>query len=185
MNFSHRTSWDRWPNPLASRIESLKGSGARLLDLTESNPTRCEFSYPDQEIAAAMRSADLLAYEPDPKGLAVARTAISAHLARKKVRVDPRHLILCSGTSEAYGHLFKLLCDPGDNVLIPNPSYPLFEFLTGLESVEARPYALRFDGGWSLDADALADTSDARTRAVLAVTPGNPTGHISEKLRAA
>lgn len=176
MNFSRRTSWNLRPNALASRIESLRAQGAQLIDLTDSNPTRCELAYPSEAIASAIRSAALLTYEPEPRGLLAARQAISAHLARKEVCVDPEHLIICSGTSDAYGYLFKLLCNPGDSVLVPNPSYPLFDFLTGLEAVEARPYRLRFEDGWAVQADTLAEAADATTRAVLVVSPGNPTG---------
>lgn len=176
MNFSRRTSWNLRPNALASRIESLRAQGAQLIDLTDSNPTRCELAYPREAIESAIRGAALLTYQPEPNGLLAARQAISAHLSRKEERVDPEHLIICSGTSDAYGYLFKLLCNPGDSVLVPNPSYPLFDFLTGLEGIEGRPYALRFEGGWCLQADALAEAADATTRAVLVVSPGNPTG---------
>src|SRR5262249_50285245 len=98
------------------------------------------------------------------------------HLARNQVFVDPEHLMVCSGTSDAYGYLFKLLCNPGDNVLVPNSSYPLFDFLTSLEAVEGRPYQLAFVDRWLLRPEALAEAADGSTRAVLVVSPGNPTG---------
>jgi aspartate/methionine/tyrosine aminotransferase len=176
MKFSRRTAWDRHPNPISARIDELTRGGAELLDLTESNPTRCRFTYPEKEIAAALQAQALLDYEPDPKGLASARVSLAEHLSQQGAHLGPEQLLLCSGTSEAYAFLFKLLCDPGDNVLVPNPSYPLFDFLTGLESVQPHPYALRLGTRWAVDVEELRHSGDQRTRAILAVNPGNPTG---------
>ncbi len=175
MEFSRRTGWDRRPNRIALRAESLKARGGELIDLAETNPTKCRFDYPERELLAAL-SSELRSYDPDPRGLPIARAALAAQWQRDGAPVEPRQLLLCSGTSEAYAYLFKLLCEPGDNVLAPSPSYPLFEFLAGLESVNLASYPLRFAGEWAIDIPALAEAFDKRTRAVLAINPGNPTG---------
>jgi alanine-synthesizing transaminase len=176
MDFSRRTAWDRRPNRISERLEALRRAGAPLIDLTESNPTRAGLVYPEAEILAALGAPANLRYEPDPRGLPSARVCLVEHLAAGGASVEPRQLVLTASTSEAYAYLFKLLCDPGDEVLIPSPCYPLFEFLTGLESVGTRTYPLRFDGAWRLDVDQLAACAGPRTRAVLLVNPGNPTG---------
>jgi aspartate/methionine/tyrosine aminotransferase len=158
-------------------MEGLRAHGAELIDLCESNPTRCGFEYPEQEIAAALGSADLRRYEPDPKGLGSARSAVSEALGASGAQVPPEQIVLCSGTSEGYAFLLKLLCNAGDNVLVPSPSYPLLDFLAELESVEVRQYPLQWDSGeWAVDLGALKAAFDARSRAVLAINPGHPTG---------
>jgi aspartate/methionine/tyrosine aminotransferase len=171
--FSRRTAWDRRHNPLTLRLEALRVQGREWVDLTQSNPTTCGLHYPDEAILAALANPALLTYEPDPRGLPSARSAVSDYL---QAGVGADDLLLTASTSEAYGYLFKLLCDPGDEVLVPAPSYPLFEFLTGLESVAARAYPLRYDGAWRLDVDQVDASASASTRAVLVVNPGNPTG---------
>ncbi|MHB8877943.1 MAG: pyridoxal phosphate-dependent aminotransferase [Myxococcaceae bacterium] len=176
MGFSRRTAWSRRLNPLSARLEALRREGREVLDLTLSNPTRCGFSYPEPEILRALADPAALRYEPDPFGQPAARAAVSTHLSRGGAEVAPGELVLTASTSEAYAWLFKLLCDPGDEVLVPAPSYPLFDFLTGLEAVEPRAYPLRFDGAWHLDAGEVAALVGERTRAVLVVNPGNPTG---------
>jgi aspartate/methionine/tyrosine aminotransferase len=176
MKFSRRTAWDRHLNAISSRIDELTSGGSHLIDLTESNPTRCGFAYPESEIARALGSQPVLVYEPDPRGLLASRRSLAEHLSKRGSPVGPDQLFLCSGTSEAYAFLFKLLCDAGDNVLVPNPSYPLFDFLTELESVQPRPYGLRLGSRWELEIDRLAGVGDDRTRAVLVVNPGNPIG---------
>lgn len=181
MSFSHRTAWDLRPNPIASRLEALRRSGSPLIDLTESNPSRCGLDYPEEEILSALASPGSLSYQPDPRGLFQARAALAQHLLRQGVAIEPSRLLLTASTSEAYSYLFKLLCDPGDEVLVPNPSYPLFEFLTGLESVASRPYPLRFEDRWRLDAPSLAEAASPRTRAVLVVNPQNPTGSFLDR----
>ncbi len=174
--FSRRTAWERSPNPIAAKLEALRAGGARLMDLTESNPTRCGFEYPETEILAALSSPAALIYEPDPRGLAGSREALVAHLARTGVATAADRVFFTASTSEAYAFLFKLLCEPGDDVLVPNPCYPLFDFLTRLESVETRSYPLFFAGQWRLDVHAVRAAATPRTRAVLVVNPGNPTG---------
>lgn len=174
--FSRRTAWDRRHNPLTLRLDALRRQGRQVIDLTASNPTHCQLRYPAGEILSALADPGLLAYEPDPRGLLSARAAVSSYLAQGGAAVGADDLLLTGSTSEAYGYLFKLLCNPGDDVLVPAPSYPLFDFLTGLEAVAARRYPLRYDGAWRLDVDQVEASASDQTRAVLVVNPGNPTG---------
>jgi alanine-synthesizing transaminase len=174
--FSKRTSWDRRPNPLAERIAAKRATGARLLDLTESNPTRAGITGPEDVLAALARQEGRR-YDPLPFGRPEARAAVAADFARRGFPVGPDRIFLSASTSEAYAFVFKLLCDPGDAVLVPRPGYPLFEFLAGLESVEARPYRFAHDGGgWQLDLPGLREATSPRARAVVVVNPGNPSG---------
>ena len=162
-------------NRVAGELARLRSEGRPLDDLTESNPTRVGLPYPP-DLLAPLAAPDALAYDPAPFGLPAAREAVAAHLAGRGVPVHPDRVVLTASTSEAYGLLFKLLCDPGDAVLVPQPSYPLFEHLTRLDGVAARPYRLEHHGRWQVDVDGLAATIDARARAVLLVSPNNPTG---------
>src|SRR5499426_744030 len=136
----NRFKWSLEPNRFARLIEEMKRSGARILDLTESNPTRAGFDYPAEEILGALAQAPAMLYEPAPRGLPVARMAVAGYYAERGLNVDPESLHLTASTSEAYSFLFKLLADHGQSVLVPQPSYPLFEFLAALEGVELRPY---------------------------------------------
>ncbi len=172
--FSARTGFPRTWNPLARALAERRERGLPLLDLTETNPTRVGLPVPEPTLLA---HPGALGYAPEPQGLLPAREAVAAHLASRGARVSPGHLVLSASTSEAYGWLFKLLCEPGDNVLVPAPSYPLFEYLTRLEGVETRTYRLPCAHGFGLDVEEVAAARDARTRAVLVVNPGNPTGH--------
>ena len=162
-------------NRVAGELARLRSAGRRFDDLTGSNPTRVDLSYP-LDLLAPLAAPEALAYEPAPFGLPVAREAVAAHLAERCVRVHPDRVVLTASTSEAYGLLFKMLCDPGDAVLVPRPSYPLFEHLTRLDGVTARAYRLEYHGRWEIDVDGLAGMVDSRTRAVLLVSPNNPTG---------
>jgi hypothetical protein len=173
--FSERTRWDLRPNRLAERLAARRAAGARVLDLTESNPTRVGLGYPD-DVLDALAGAQARLYEPQPFGLPAAREAVAADFARRGFAVDPDRIVLSASTSEAYAFLFKLLCDPGDDILVPRPGYPLFDFLATLESVEVRTYPLRYDGGWHVDLAALRASLTPRTRAVVVVSPHNPTG---------
>jgi aspartate/methionine/tyrosine aminotransferase len=177
--FSGRTRWDRTVNRLATLIEHKRAQGRPILDLTESNPTRVGLLAPP-EFLAGLADAGALRYEPDPRGLEAARQAVSADYARRGVEVRPERLLLTASTSEAYAFLFKLLCDPGDEVLVPRPSYPLLDYLAGLESVALKPYPLVYDSGWRMDLPALRDAVGPRTRAVVVVSPNNPTGSFVE-----
>lgn len=174
--FSRRTAWNRELNPVARRLESLRAAGAPLIDLTESNPARAGLHPSADEVARALGDLRAVDYAPEPRGLLSAREAVAAFVSRTGSSISADRLLLTASTSEAYAWLFKLLCEPGDNVLVPQPSYPLFEFLTGLEGVHTRPYPLHFDGQWHLWPDDLRAAADERTRAVLVVNPGNPTG---------
>lgn len=181
--FSERTRWDRRANRLAALLEEKKRRGVPVLDLTESNPTAVGLAG-DPTILAALSHSASLHYDPAPRGLATTRRAVAADYARRGALVEPEQVVLTASTSEAYAFLFKLLCDPGDNVLIPQPSYPLFAYLAGLEGVACRPYPLDFDGEWHLDSSALFGRLDPRTRAVVIVNPNNPTGSFLKKSEA-
>ena len=162
-------------NRVAGELARLRSEGGRLDDLTASNPTRVELPYPP-DLLAPLASPVALVHDPAPFGLLAAREAVAAHLAGRGVPARPDRVVLTASTSEAYSLLFKLLCDPGDVVLVPQPSYPLFEHLTRLDGVAARPYRLEYHGRWEIDVDGLAARVDARARAVLLVSPNNPTG---------
>jgi alanine-synthesizing transaminase len=164
-------------NRLSVARNTLQNQGISLIDVTGSNPTRAGLRYPDDLLAGLGGSAGL-DYAPDPRGLRTAREAVSGELARYGVAVDPGRILLTASTSEAYAFLFKVLCDPGDDVLVPVPSYPLFEILSRLEAVRAVPYPLDPHGGWSYDVHAIAERVTARTRAVVVVSPNNPTGTV-------
>jgi aspartate/methionine/tyrosine aminotransferase len=164
-------------NALGEAVSRARQSRRVLLDLTETNPTRVGLSYPEGVLSSLADPASL-SYDPDPLGLAAARAVVAADYGRRGHAVDPAHILLTASTSEAYAMLFKLLCSPGDAVAIPQPSYPLFELLTRLEGVETLPYRLDAHGGWSIDRASLEDALTPRTRAVLVVSPNNPTGSM-------
>lgn len=150
--------------------------GIPLLDLASSNPTAVDFDYPHREIADALSKAGDLSYMPDPLGETRSREAVQTYYSRRGLDVEIDRILLTASTSEAYGYLFKLLCDPGDEVLVPQPSYPLFEYLASLESVRIVPYWLRYDGSWHIDFEDLKQRISTRTRAIVVVNPNNPTG---------
>lgn len=172
--FSNRLPGHADVNALSRAVARLKSAGTSLVDLTESNPTCAGLPYPADLLSAAA-SERALCYDPQPFGLPTAREAVSADYARRGVTVDPECIVLSASTSEAYSWLFKLLCNPGESVLIPQPSYPLFEHLTRLESVRAVPYRLEYHGRWEIDFEWIAAARDD-VRAVLLVSPNNPTG---------
>jgi alanine-synthesizing transaminase len=174
--FSRRSRFERSPNALAVATARRRASGGDLLDLTESNPTRVGLGFPREALLAALADARAATYEPDPLGLPGAREAIAGYYADRGVRVAPERIVVTASTSEAYSLLFKLLADPGDEVLVPVPSYPLFDLLATLDAVRAAPYPLAWDGEWHLDRAALAGAIGPRTRALVAVSPNNPTG---------
>ena len=173
--FSARFHWDLQHNRLTELLTARRREGARILDLTESNPTRAGFRYPVEAVNALANERALL-YQPLPAGSVEAREAVAAYYAQRRRAVSTERILLTASTSEAYAYLFKLLANPGDQVLVPRPSYPLFEFLADLESVEARPYPLIYDNAWSVDFDALEHAITDRTRAIIVVNPNNPTG---------
>jgi alanine-synthesizing transaminase len=174
--FSSRLNWDLRRNPLSALLEEKRRAGTRILDLTESNPTCAGLSYPDAQILAAFADPRALRYDPQPRGLASAREAVSRYYSDLAADVAPDRILLTASTSEAYAYLFKLVTDPGDEILAPRPSYPLFEFLAAMESVRVRHYPLLYDGCWRIDFDALISAITPITRAIIVVNPNNPTG---------
>lgn len=161
---------------MSRALREARASGRPLLDLTLTNPTHAGFHYPDT-LLASLHSAEALVYDPSPLGVWRAREAVSSDYARRGLRIDPTQIVLTSSTSEAYSVLFKLLCEPaGDNVLVPVPSYPLFEHLTRLDGVSPIPYSLEYHGRWALAMESVEKQWTPRTRAVLGVSPNNPTG---------
>jgi alanine-synthesizing transaminase len=174
--FSSRLKWDTHPNPLATLLAEKRRGGTPILDLTESNPTHAGFDYPGEELLSALADPRALRYDPDPRGLVSAREAVSHYYRERGIEVPASRILLTASTSEAYTFLFKLLADPGDEILVPRPSYPLFEYLAAIESVRVRQYPLRYDGAWHVDFHALESAIGARTRAIVVVNPNNPTG---------
>jgi aspartate/methionine/tyrosine aminotransferase len=173
--FSSRFRWDLQPNRLTELLAAKRRAGVRILDLTESNPTRASLAYP-AETLSVFEDPRVLIYEPAPAGAAQARQAVASYYRARGHSLDISRILLTASTSEAYAYLFKLLANPGDQVLVPRPSYPLFEFLAHMESVEARQYPLVYHGAWSIDLDALRGALTDRTRALVLVNPNNPTG---------
>jgi alanine-synthesizing transaminase len=174
--FSSRTDWNSTPNRLSGLLIEKRLRGESITDLTESNPTKCGFSYPDKEILAALTEPSLLSYQPEPRGLLSARKAIAEYYAIHNSTVTPEQVILTASTSEAYSFLFKLLCNVGDEVLLPQPSYPLLEYLCQLNDITIRYYQLVYDGEWQIDFTSLQSQCTERTRALVLVHPNNPTG---------
>jgi alanine-synthesizing transaminase len=173
--FSSRTDWLLTPNRLTRQLEERRREGLPVLDLTESNPTRCGFA-PDREILKSLQDPRSLIYEPDPHGLLRARRAVCEYYAARGVDVRPEQVFLTASTSEAYTYVFRLLADAGDKVLVPQPSYPLFDFLAGINDIEVVSYPLRYDHEWRIDLDAVRDRWKPRSRALIVVHPNNPTG---------
>jgi aspartate/methionine/tyrosine aminotransferase len=174
--FSARTHWNPAANQLSQAVARRRQAGAPLIDLTGSNPTQVGLGFPVERLVAALADPGAARYEPDPSGLAPARTAIAGWYRARCLEVPIDRVVVTASTSEAYAFLFKLLCDPGDEVLVPQPSYPLFEYLAVLESVKPVGYPLRYDGEWHVDRRGLEEALGARTRAIVAVSPNNPTG---------
>jgi len=178
--FSKRTNWNLEKNAYARAVERHRESGRALLDLTISNPTACGFEYDETTILAALRSPVALRYDPQPKGLLSARQAVVNYYRQQNpsAATDAEHLVLTTGTSEAYSFLFRLLCESGDEMIVAHPSYPLFDFLATIEDVTLRPFRLIYDHGWQFDFAVLRQAIGPRTRAILLVHPNNPTGHF-------
>jgi alanine-synthesizing transaminase len=174
MRRSSRLPRESAPNALARQLEALRRAGTSYVDLTESNPTHAGIAYPD-DLLQPLAAAASLRYDPQPLGLPEAREAVANDCARRGVTVEPSRVVLSASTSEMYTWLFKLLCDAGESVLVPRPSYPLFEHLTRLEGVCAEPYRLEYHGRWEIDLHSIA-AAPAGTRALLLVSPNNPTG---------
>jgi aspartate/methionine/tyrosine aminotransferase len=175
--FSDRVPSDLRHNRLAETLADLKRRNQPILDLTASNPTRAGFSYP-RDLLAPLADPRGLVYAPEPLGVREAREAVAADFARRGLTVTEERIVLTASTSEAYSLLFKLLCGPGDQILIPRPSYPLFDHLSRLDAVSAVPYDLEYHARWSIDVGSLERAFTSRTRAVLLVSPNNPTGQF-------
>jgi len=176
--YSDRTNWKLTRNRLSEALEEVTSSGARVLDLTISNPTRAGLHYDDSRILQSLASPRSMEYDPQPKGLPAARAAVADYYQTGHGihRLDPERLILTTSTSEGYSFVFRLLCNPGDELLVPKPSYPLFEFLADLQDVKLVPYPLIYDHGWQMDFPSLQKAVTGRTRGVVVVHPNNPTG---------
>lgn len=174
--FSDRTQWNTRPTKLASLLREQQQSGADIIDLTESNPTRGEFQHNAQSMLDALGTRWSLLYEPNPKGLLLARTAIADWYSHQGITVNAEHLFLTASTSEGYSFLFRLLCNAGDSVLIPKPSYPLLDYLCQLNDVVPQYYSLMYDGEWHIDFDRLETSITEKTRAIILIHPNNPTG---------
>ena len=179
--FSSRTNWPLAPNRLSQLLRDRRERELPILDLTESNPTRCGFTLDVHEILAPLNNSGALLYQPDPRGLLVAREAVAQYYSDRGACVHPDEIFLTSSTSEAYSFVFRLLSNPGDTILAPQPSYPLFDFLGALNDVNVLTYPLAYNDGWQVDLQALASRWDSRSRAVLVVHPNNPTGSYIQK----
>jgi aspartate/methionine/tyrosine aminotransferase len=181
--FARRTEWNLAANRYALALEAARRSGRPLLDLTASNPTTVGLRYERERILRALQHPQALEYEPACKGILAAREAVVAYYAgycaARGTAVTPERLILTVSTSEAYSYCFRLLCDPDDEVLVPSPSYPLFEFLAGIQDVKLVPYELVYDHGWQIEFESLRRAITGRTRAIMVVHPNNPTGHFT------
>jgi alanine-synthesizing transaminase len=174
--FAQRTNWNLESNRLSSALAAHRASGKPLLDLTISNPIECGFSYNERAIRDALSNPAVLRYEPNPKGIAGARSAVEQYYAERGAAVSLEDIFLTTSTSEAYSFAFRLLCDPGDEILAPCPSYPLFDFLADIHDVKLIRYPLRYDQGWQIDFHAIGKTVTARTRGIIVVHPNNPSG---------
>ena len=177
--FSRRTAWNLAPNRLSVAAKRRRLAGRPVLDLTESNPTRCGFQYDEGCIHEALSDPRGFEYEPQPFGLDETRAAVAEYYAARGTMLKPDQVLLTAGSSEAYTHLFRLLADPGDNVLAPTPSYPLFDFLAGLNDIAVESYRLEHHRCWETDFASLEAACNERTRAVVVVHPNNPTGSLA------
>lgn len=175
VRLSSRLHWSSQQSSIARAVAQRHGT---LLDLTHSNPTTAGFTYPAQRILKSLSDARALQYEPTPRGLTCARRAVAAYYSGS---VYSEQIIMTASTSEAYSWLFKLLCDAGDQILVPRPSYPLFEYLANLETVQVIQYPMHYVDGWYIDYDALRNSVTERTRALVFVNPNNPTGSFLKR----
>jgi alanine-synthesizing transaminase len=181
--FSSRTNWNTEENDLSRAHRQRIEAGLPIADLTASNPTRCGFQY-DRSLLAALADERSLEYDPQPRGLLAAREAVCRYYEEHGVTVAPGQIILTTSTSEAYSYLFRLLCDPGSEVLVPQPSYPLFDFLADLDDVRVKPAPLVYDHGWQIDAESFRRAISTDTRVIVLVHPNNPTGHFTKRWEA-
>ncbi len=179
--FAKRTNWNLEPNRLSAALEAHRAAGKPLIDLTVSNPTECGFRYESEAILNSLRNPAAMKYEPDPHGLEIARSAVAHYYSEHDAAISNDDIFLTTSTSEAYSYAFRCLCDPDDELLIPEPSYPLFEFLADIQDVRLIRYPLVYDCGWQIDFHALEQAITPRTRGVIVVHPNNPTGHFCKQ----
>jgi len=179
--FADRTKWNLAPNRLSEELARYRAAGKPLVDLTVSNPTECGFLYDERVILAALQNSAALKYKPEPQGLVSARQAVVKYYADRGVAANVDDIFLATSTSEAYSYAFRLLCNPGDEILIPAPSYPLFDFLADIQDIKPLRYPLVYDHGWQIDFHALERAITPRTRAIVVVHPNNPTGHFTKR----
>src|ERR1700674_1359796 len=179
--FAKRTNWNLAPNRLSEALAAHRAAGKPLLDLTVSNPTECGFEYDRSAILNALSNPAALSYEPNPRGLESARRAVAGYYVERKDEISIEDIFLTTSTSEAYSYIFRTLCNPGDELLIPSPSYPLFDFLADIQDVSLVRYPLLYDHGWQIDFHVLEQAITPRTRGVMAVHPNNPTGHFAKR----
>jgi alanine-synthesizing transaminase len=179
MHFSQRTNWNVEESDLARAHRECLEAGLPIADLTASNPTRCGFSYP-ADLLAALTDPRSLDYDPQPLGMLHARQAVCGYYAAHDVAIDPGQIVLTTSTSEAYSYLFRLLSDPGDEIIALQPGYPLFDFLAGLDDVKLVAAPLVYDDGWQIEFESLERAITNRTRAIVVVHPNNPTGHFTK-----
>jgi alanine-synthesizing transaminase len=174
--FSHRTDWKLAPNRFTQAQQELRSAGSEVLDLTISNPTRAGLQYDAETVLRALVNPKAMDYDPQPKGLRSAREAVAGYYGERYDEIDPESVVLTTSTSEGYSYVFRLLCNVDDEILVPKPSYPLFEFLADLQDVKLVAYPLLYDHGWQIDFPSLYKAVNHRTRAVVVVHPNNPTG---------
>jgi aspartate/methionine/tyrosine aminotransferase len=184
MRFSRRTEWNTEESVLARAHRLRASAGLPIADLTASNPTRCGFAYP-ADLLQALADPQALEYDPQPQGSLRAREAVCAYYADGGAMVRTEQVLLTTSTSEAYSYLFRLLCDPGSEILAAQPGYPLFDFLAVLDDVELKPAPLVYDHGWQIDPEGFRRAITLATRAIVVVHPNNPTGHFTKPWEAA
>jgi alanine-synthesizing transaminase len=182
--FADRTNWNLEENRLTRALAQRRAAGKSVLDLSASNPTACGFSFDDAAILRALANPNALRYSPDPLGLLPARVAVCDYYAQLGASIGPQEILLTTGTSEAYSFVFRTLCNPGDEILIPTPSYPLFDFLAEIHDVRLLRYSLLYDHGWQTDFYSMERAIGPRTRAAIVVHPNNPTGHYAKAAEA-
>ena len=176
--FADRTNWNLSPNRLSETLAAHLAAGKRLYDLSASNPTEEGFERPGEAVLSALCNDEALKYVPDPRGLLPARQAVAGYYHARGAEVAADDVILTTSTSEAYSFVFRTLCNPGDELLVPAPSYPLFGFLADIQDVRLVQYRLIYDHGWQIDFHALEQAITPRTRGIIVVNPNNPTGHF-------
>jgi alanine-synthesizing transaminase len=176
--FSERTSWNRTPNRITEALARRKAARKPVYDLTCSNPTEVAIAYPSSEILKAISNPAAMKYQPDPRGLLAARKAVASSYRKQSVEIPTSRLFLVASTSEAYSYVLKLMCNSGDEILVPHPSYPLFDYLTQVNDVVTKPYQLRYNDGWQVDLDSLRSAVTRKTRAIVLIHPHNPTGMV-------